>query len=67
MRRLILAACAIACAAAALAGPVQSAIAASNSNTAHECQNGGYVNFVRAEGSIFKNVGDCVSYFVLKK
>jgi len=35
---------------------------AGNSAAAHLCQNGGYRNLVRADGTGFRNVGDCVSY-----
>lgn len=33
-----------------------------NSPAAHACQDGGFVNLVRSDGSTFANVGDCVSY-----
>src|SRR5215470_6871945 len=33
-----------------------------NSGAAHACQNGGWMNWVRADGTAFKNLGDCVSY-----
>jgi hypothetical protein len=33
-----------------------------NSSAAHSCQHGGFVNFVRSDGSAFVNVGRCVSY-----
>jgi hypothetical protein len=33
-----------------------------NSAAAHACQHGGYKNFVRSDGTLFKNTGACVSY-----
>jgi hypothetical protein len=33
-----------------------------NSAAAHACHHGGYQNFVRADGTSFKNTGACVSY-----
>jgi hypothetical protein len=33
-----------------------------NSAAAHACQHGGFRNFVRADGTSFKNTGACVSY-----
>jgi hypothetical protein len=33
-----------------------------NSSAAHACQQRGYMNFVRGDGSTFDNTGDCVSY-----
>ena len=33
-----------------------------NSSAAHACQQGGYVNLVRSDGSPFADVGSCVSY-----
>lgn len=33
-----------------------------NAPAAHACQDGGFVNLVRSDGSTFANVGDCVSY-----
>jgi len=33
-----------------------------NSDAAHRCQQGGHRKLFRADGSAFKNVGDCVSY-----
>jgi hypothetical protein len=33
-----------------------------NSAAAHACQHGGYKNFVRSDGTSFKNTGACVSY-----
>lgn len=34
-----------------------------NSGAAQSCQQGGYMSMTRADGSAFKNAGDCVSYF----
>lgn len=34
-----------------------------NSDAAHACQQNGYLNLHRSDGSSFKNTGDCVSYF----
>lgn len=34
-----------------------------NSDAAHTCQQDGYLTMHRSDGSSFKNVGDCVSYF----
>ena len=34
-----------------------------NSGAVKTCQQGGYLNMQRSDGSSFKNVGDCVSYF----
>lgn len=62
MKRLASILFAIACTATALGGASQAALAAGNSDIAHACQGGGYVNFVRADGSIFQNRGDCVRY-----
>ena|SRR5689334_15733904 len=33
-----------------------------NSDAAHLCQNGGYANVLRNDGTGFTNTGDCVSY-----
>jgi hypothetical protein len=33
-----------------------------NSWTAHACQDGGYLDFERFDGSPFRNAGECVSY-----
>jgi hypothetical protein len=35
---------------------------ADNSAAAYACQDGGFVNYVRADGSTFSNTGGCVSY-----
>jgi len=51
------------CAALALAVGVATATAGGgNSDAAKACQKGGWMNLVRADGSSFKNEGDCVSY-----
>jgi len=34
----------------------------SNSDAAKACQRGGYANYVRGDGTVFLNTGDCVSY-----
>ena len=33
-----------------------------NSGAAHECQKGGFLSLVGADGTTFKNVGACVSF-----
>lgn len=33
-----------------------------NASAAQTCQNGGYLNVSRADGSAFRNAGDCTSY-----
>ncbi len=33
-----------------------------NSDAAHACQQGGYANYARADGTTFANTGECVSY-----
>jgi len=38
------------------------AVGGGNSTAAHLCQNGGYQNIYRSDGSGFANTGDCVSY-----
>jgi hypothetical protein len=48
---------------AALAVGVSAAAGDGNSDAAHACQQGGYLNLQRSDGSSFTNVGDCVSYF----
>jgi hypothetical protein len=45
----------------ALAAP-SAAMAAGNSDAAHSCQQGGWQNLVRQNGTGFANTGDCVSY-----
>jgi hypothetical protein len=57
MKRIALALCV----GLALAVGVATA-AASNSDAAHACQNGGWQNLVRTDGTVFSNQGDCVSY-----
>jgi len=47
---------------AVVALPQSAYAAGGNSAAAHACQQGGYFNFVRSDGSIFNNVGECVSY-----
>jgi hypothetical protein len=51
---------------AALGAPIIAMPAASagggNSADAHACQHGGWRNWVREDGTAFKNTGDCVSY-----
>jgi hypothetical protein len=37
-------------------------LSASNSDAAHACQKDGYQNLFRADGSGFKNAGECASY-----
>ena len=39
-----------------------SASAQGNSEAAHACQQGGYVNWTRQDGTTFDNTGQCVSY-----
>jgi len=51
------------CTAAALAVGVSTATAGGgNSDAAHACQQGGWQELVREDGTPFKNTGDCVSY-----
>jgi hypothetical protein len=59
--RKIIAAVASVTAIAALAVPTVS-MAAGNSDNAHACQQGGWQNLVRQDGTGFSNTGDCVSY-----
>ena len=33
-----------------------------NSGAAAACRNGGYLNFQTADGTLFRNVGECVAY-----
>jgi hypothetical protein len=33
-----------------------------NSAAAHACQQGGYLDFTREDGTAFANTGECVSY-----
>jgi hypothetical protein len=51
----------VASALAALAAP-SAAMAAGNSDAAHACQQGGWQNLVRQDGTGFTNTGDCVTY-----
>lgn len=53
---------AIAVALVAAAGASSGAQADDNSDAAHACQKGGFLTLVRADGSTFRNAGDCVSY-----
>jgi hypothetical protein len=46
----------------ASASGTTSALAAGNSGANHACQQGGYLALQRADGTGFKNTGDCVSY-----
>jgi hypothetical protein len=50
------------CAGLALAVGVGTATAGGNSDVAHACQQGGWQNYVRADGTGFNNQGECVSY-----
>jgi hypothetical protein len=47
---------------AAMVGLGGSAEAGGNSDNAHLCQQGSWQTLVRADGTSFKNTGDCVSY-----
>jgi hypothetical protein len=38
------------------------AVGSGNSSVAHLCQQGGYANVFRADGTAFANTGDCVSH-----
>jgi hypothetical protein len=58
MKRTALALCAV----LALVVGVATATAAGNSDAAHACQQGGWQNLVRQDGTGFLNTGDCVSY-----
>lgn len=44
-----------------LTGPM-AASAASTSDAAHACQQGGYLDWTREDGTPFRNTGACVSY-----
>jgi hypothetical protein len=58
----------LACAALALCAPSLAAAGPSggdSSSAALACQQGGFVNFVRSDGSTFGDTGDCVSYAAL--
>jgi hypothetical protein len=59
MRKLILALF-VAAATAAIIAPL--AVASGNSANAQACQQGGWQNLVRQDGTWFTNTGDCVSY-----
>jgi hypothetical protein len=51
------------CAALALTvGATTASAGGGNSGNAQACQQGGWQNLVRSDGSTFKNQGDCVSY-----
>jgi hypothetical protein len=59
--RLISCLAVLACLGGGLAA--QSALAGGgNSDAAHACQQGGYLDLTRSDGSHFENAGDCVSY-----
>lgn len=45
-----------------LFAPVATAAAAGNSAAAQQCEDGGYVNYQRTDGSRFANEGACTSY-----
>jgi hypothetical protein len=51
----------VAVAAAAIMVPLAFA-GGGNSDTAKACQQGGWQNFTRQDGTAFKNTGECVSY-----
>src|SRR5215467_7041841 len=59
MRKLILALF-VAAATAAIIAPL--ALAGGNSDTAHACQQGGWQNLARQDGTGFDNQDECVSY-----
>src|SRR5215475_8998499 len=59
MRKLILALF-VAAATAAIIAPL--ALAGGNSDNAQACQQNGWQNLLRQDGTGFKNTGDCVSY-----
>ncbi len=42
--------------------PAISLDAGGNSDAAHACQQGGYLDLFRTDGTAFKNTGECVSY-----
>lgn len=60
MKRGLLALVVLAAATAIAAG---TAVGGGNPDAAHACQQNGYLNLHRIDGSSFKNTGDCVSYF----
>jgi hypothetical protein len=55
-------ACLAAAAVALLVGALPALAGGGNSDAAHACQKDGYLNYTRADGTPFKNTGDCVSY-----
>src|SRR5687767_15038278 len=57
MRRIIVFICAT-----IVASAMCSSAYAGNSDAAKACQKGGHKNWVRTDGTTFKNTGDCVSY-----
>jgi hypothetical protein len=61
MRRLFLAACLVFVGIIGLQAPAVTH-AAGNSDAAHACQQGGYLNLQGTDGTTFKNAGQCVSY-----
>lgn len=65
MRRLLAlaaAAASLVASAVLVVAPAAPAGKGGNSANAKRCQNGGYKNWVRADQTPFKNVGQCVSY-----
>ena len=46
----------------AVAGGVVPVAAGGNSDAAHACQQGGYTTLQGTDGTLFKNVGDCVAF-----
>jgi hypothetical protein len=58
MKRIAL----VLCAGLALVVGVSAATAGGNSDSAKACQQSGWQNLVRQDGTGFKNQGDCVSY-----
>lgn len=62
MRKRLVVIFAISCMAAMAAAGTATA-GGGNSGAALECQQGGYLNMQGSDGSTFKNVGDCISYF----
>jgi len=52
----------VACDAEPTTAPALSLQFSSNASNAHACQDGGFASLQRADGTRFKNAGDCTSY-----
>lgn len=64
MHRLRMGLVVVVCALGSLAISATGAVAdePGNSGAAHDCQQGGYLSLVGADGTTFSNAGDCISY-----